>query len=89
MSISVTTRVDERTYHDLHVTTPKITRTSIFHLPFRVEVSCTRVSGWQVWAKKEGGWPEELLGSEFDARLPLRLDVAGVDIINTMEGEKS
>lgn len=53
------------TYHDLHITTPKIARTSIFNLPFRVQVHCTRVGGWTVWAMKEGTLPEEELGGEY------------------------
>lgn len=36
-------------YHDLHITTAKIPRTSIFDLPYGYEVACTRVTGWQVW----------------------------------------
>lgn len=66
-------------YHDLHITTPRIPRTSIFNLPFRVEITCSRVGGWQAWAKA----PEELLGGEygFDAETGegawLVLDVAG------------
>ena len=71
------------TYHDLHITTPKIARTSIFNLPFRVQVHCTRVGGWKVWAMKEGGLLEEELGGEYgyDAETGegnwLVLDVAG------------
>lgn len=70
-------------YHDLHITTPKIGRTAIFNLPFRVHVHCTRVGGWQVWAMKEGTLPEEELGGEYgyDAETGegawLVLDVAG------------
>lgn len=35
-------------YHDLHITTAAIPRTSIFDLPYGVEVTCTRVTGWTV-----------------------------------------
>jgi hypothetical protein len=69
--------------HDLNITTSKISRTSIANLPFRVEVHCTRVGGWQAWAKEQGGLPEELLGGEYDYVAEtgkgqwLKLDVAG------------
>lgn len=53
-------------YHDLHITTPNLARTSIFNLPFRVHVHCTRVSGWTAWAIKESALSEELLGGEYD-----------------------
>lgn len=72
-------------YHDLHITTPTIARTSISNLPFRVQVHCTRVGGWQAWALQEDSHREELLGGEYDydpenANDPGRwlvLDVAG------------
>ena len=32
-------------YHDLHITTSFIQRTSIFNLPFSLEVTCSRVAG--------------------------------------------
>lgn len=72
------------TDHDLHITTARIPRTSIFNLPFRVEVSCTRVGGWQVSAHKENiiePLPDELLGGD---DIPLRLDVAGHVIFDTL-----
>jgi hypothetical protein len=76
---------DELSYHDLHITTAKIPRTSIMNLPFRVQVQCNRVAGWNVWAIRERHLPEELLGAEFDS--PLRLDVAGHVIVdNPPEG---
>jgi hypothetical protein len=81
---------DELSYHDLHITTAKITRTSLMNLPFRVHVDCTRVAGWEVWALAqgdlgEGELPEELLGGEYGS--PLRLDVAGHVIVdNPPEG---
>ncbi len=64
-------------YHDLHITTRDIKRTSIFNLPFRVQVHCTRASGWQVWAIAEGDLPEERLGGEFGGENWLVLDVSG------------
>lgn len=36
-------------YHDLHITTASIPRTSIFNLVYGLEVSCTRVGGWELW----------------------------------------
>lgn len=64
-------------YHDLHITTPTIERTSIFNLPFRVQVRCTRVGGWEARAAEESDLPEELLGGEYGAEDWLVLDVAG------------
>lgn len=72
------------TYHDLHITTQDIPRTSIFNLPFYVQVTCTRVSGWRVWAVAEGNRPEELLGGEYDEK-GLRLDVAGHVIVDSLD----
>jgi len=83
--------VDDRlSYHDLHITTPNIRRTSIARLPFRVEVSCTRVDGWCVWARPEPGISNgsELLGGEFN-KIGLRLDVAGIVIVDTLGEDES
>jgi len=73
------------TYHDLHITTPTLERTSIFNLPFRVQVTCSRVGDWRVWARSEGGMfgmaelPEEDLGVD-----GFRLDVAGFVIHDSL-----
>jgi hypothetical protein len=68
-------------YHDLHITTSKIERKSIFDLPFSVLVTCTRTGGWEVWSKD--GPHEELLGAEFGGPDKwLVLDVAGHEICN-------
>lgn len=80
-------------YHDLYITTPSITRTSIFNLPFRVQVRCTRVGGWQVWALAEKSMghvvePEELLGGEYDDKW-LVLDVAGHVICDSRPNEST
>lgn len=75
-------RGERLSYHDLHITTPTLPRTSIFNLPFRIEVFCTRAAGWQVWAMQEGDLPSELLAGEYDTT-PLRLDVAGHTIVDT------
>jgi hypothetical protein len=80
-------------YHDLHITTDRIERTSIFDLPFRVYVTCNRVAGWEVWALQEDSLPEELLGGEYGGEgRGLRLDVAGhviVDSLTKAEAEPS
>lgn len=76
-------------YHDLFITTAKIPRTSIFNLPFRISVRCSRTGGWAVWALKEGDLKEELLGGEYDYDEEtgegwLILDVAGYELCNSM-----
>ena len=78
----------EMSYHNLHITTLNLARTSIFNLPYRVRVTCSRVAGWEVWALAEprsldggGDLPEELLGGEYGP--PLRLDVAGHIIVDS------
>lgn len=43
-------------YHDLHITTAKIPRTSIFNLPYGLEVTCTRMRGWCLWAHGDSSW---------------------------------
>lgn len=63
-------------YHDLYVTTPKISRVSFTSLPYRCQIMCTRVGGWQLWAMADREYPEELLGSEYGCDW-LVLDVAG------------
>jgi hypothetical protein len=63
-------------YHDLHITTAGLPRTSIFDLPYGYEVSCTRVSGWGVW------FNGEQVGGEYD--VGLRLDVAGHVICDSL-----
>lgn len=68
-------------YHDTFITTKIIPRTSIFNLPFRTRIQCSRVSGWEVWALKERELPEELLGAEYSFEFPLRLDIRGKFII--------
>lgn len=64
-------------YHDLHITTDTIPRTSIFNLPYGIEVYCTRVTGWQVRDHNQMVPPPprlsnlppdpKLLGGEYDA----------------------
>lgn len=69
-------------YHDLHITTDTIERTSIFNLPYRVIVTCTRLSGWQVSARRERDLPAYLIGGEYDGPGML-LDVGGVVICDS------
>lgn len=60
---------DRPSYHDLHVTTAKIPRTSIFNLPYGLQVNCSvtcsRVAGWELWrtATRPQDW--ELLAGEY------------------------
>lgn len=70
-------------YHELHITTATIARTSIFNLPYRVRVQCCRLEGWTVYANKEDHLPAELLGGEFDGP-GLRLDVCGFVICDSL-----
>jgi hypothetical protein len=78
-------------YHDLHITTPDIPRTSIFDLPYRLKILCTRVGGWEAWAMPEFELREELLGGEYDYDAQsgegkwLILDVAGYVICNSRD----
>jgi hypothetical protein len=64
-------------YHDLHITTEHVPRTSIFDLPYGYEVSCTRVGGWGLW------FNGEQVGGEYDDK-GLRLDVAGHVICDSL-----
>ncbi len=67
-------------YHDLHITTAQIPRTSIFNLSFFFQVTCTRVGGWQPWVHPDSG-VEELVAGEYDGEDKwLVLDVAYLDL---------
>jgi hypothetical protein len=71
-------------YHDLFITTPDIPRTSVFNLPYGLQVTCCRVSGWELWrtATRPADW--RLLAGEYAA--PDRwlvLDVAGHVIVDS------
>ncbi|UTC29188.1 hypothetical protein BAMBUS_01060 [Brevundimonas phage vB_BpoS-Bambus] len=72
-------------YHDLHLTTEDMERTSIFDLPYNVAVTCTRAGGWQVWHKPDPSGPARQLAGEFagDGQ-GLRLDVAGHVIVDSL-----
>lgn len=84
-------------YHDLHITTEAIPRTSIFNLPYGVHVTCNRVAGWQVvdmngvTRDPRGRLPESwgvILAGEYDDRW-LVLDVAGHVITDSRPGPDS
>ncbi len=71
-------------YHDLHITTAEIGRTSIFNLPYDLQVMCCRVAGWQLWrtATHPSGWI--LLAGEYDNPDKwLVLDVSGHVIVDS------
>jgi hypothetical protein len=71
-------------YHDLHITTPQIQRTSIFNLPYGLRVDCTRVTGWELWDVSAGYAKEVLLAGEYAGPEKwLVLDVAGHVILDS------
>jgi hypothetical protein len=70
-------------YHDLYITTADLPRTSIFNLPFNVQVHCTRVGGWQVWHRPGDQGELVQLGGEY-ADNGLRLDVDGHIICDSL-----
>lgn len=80
-------------YHDLHITTAQIPRTSIFNLPFNLKVTCCRVAGWELWqcvgskAKAPGildNYTTCVIASEYsDGDSWLVLDVAGYVILDS------
>jgi hypothetical protein len=78
-------------YHDLCITTKGIKRTSIFNLPFSIQVICTRTGGWEVWhthgSVNTHTW--ELLGGEYDEEKPLRLDVKGRVVVNSFRRKRA
>lgn len=64
-------------YHDIYITTRHFERTSIFNLPYNIEIRCHRTTGWQVWERWAG--VDRLLGGEYDDKEWLVLDVVDVD----------
>lgn len=75
-------------YHDLHITTAAIERTSIFNLPYGLSVQCSRVSGWQLWRTATSMRDWTLLGGEYEGPdCWLVLDVAGTVIVNSRDGQ--
>lgn len=76
---------DAPSYHDLHITTPDLPRTSIFNLPFNVQVTCTRAGGWQVWHRPVREAQDVILAGEYAGNeKALRLDVAGHVIVDSL-----
>jgi hypothetical protein len=75
--------MSKTSYHDLFITTDKIKRTSIFNLPFGLQVICTRANGWELWQLPFGNIREQMLAGEYDD-CGLRLDVAGHVIIDSL-----
>lgn len=76
-------------YHDLHVTTAAIPRTSVFSLPYGLQVTCCRVSGWELWrtASRPADW--QLLAGEYaDPASWLVLDVDGFVIVDSRAREE-
>jgi hypothetical protein len=73
-------------YHDLHITTRTIPRTSIFNLPYNTEVTCTRTAGWRLWSTDPRPAPDHtqprLIAGEYDKNW-LVLDVAGHIIVDS------
>jgi hypothetical protein len=72
-------------YHDLHVTTRNIPRTSISNLPYNLHLSCTRTGGWELWRVPPSGICDViLLAGEYNAPEEwLVLDVKGHVIIDS------
>lgn len=72
-------------YHDLHITTADLPRTSIFDLPFGLAVICTRAAGWELWRNALGGGDGTLVASEYaEEGRGLCLDVAGVVVMDSL-----
>lgn len=65
-------------YHDVHVTTAAIKRTSLFNLPYNLQLICTRAGGWELWSMN----PEKCLAAEYDDNW-LVIDVAGHVILDS------
>jgi hypothetical protein len=78
-----TTDNDAPSYHDLHVTTRYIERTSIFDMPYGYEITCTRVGGWKLWFNHIApARASVIVGGEYDGGL--RLDVGGHVICDSL-----
>ena len=77
-------------YHDLYITTAQIPRTSIFNLGYSLRVTCTHVSGWELWHYPDSGFtgavepPPQLLAGEYaHPEKWLVLDVNGTVIVDS------
>lgn len=71
-------------YHDLHITTKDIPRTSIFNLPYNMAVICTRTGGWELWDGLTDN--ANLIAAEYCGK-GLKLDVDGVVIVDSFTSE--
>ena len=73
----------KRSYHDLEIETADIPKTSIFDLPYGLEVTCTRTGGWQFWdrccVREESNG---LIAGEYDTNW-LRLTVGDTVIVDS------
>jgi hypothetical protein len=84
--MSVATEDELPSYHDLHITTATIPRTSIFNLGYGLEVTCTRARGWALWNHWSG--KDELLAGEYEEEENwLVLDVGGHVIVDSRRRE--
>ena len=67
-------------YHDLEIETESIPRTSIFDLPYGLQVICTRVAGWELWDMNCS--PSKLLAGEYHKNY-LKLFIGDTTIVNS------
>ncbi len=65
------------TYHDLYIETPYQNRISIFNLPYNHHIECRRTCGWILCVDNR------IVAGEYHD-VPLRLDVAGTIICDSM-----
>jgi hypothetical protein len=80
--------VSAPSYHDLHLATPEIERTSIFNLPCGLMVQCSRVAGWQLWETASDVRDWRLLAGEYAGPDKwLVLDAGGTVIVNSRDRE--
>jgi hypothetical protein len=72
-------------YHDLHVTTADIPRTSIFNLGYDLQVTCTHIAGWELWRTTAGSVRDwTLLAGEYAGPGKwLVLDVNGTAVLDS------
>ena len=67
-------------YHDLEIETSEIQKTSISNLPYGLEVTCSRTSGWELW--DNNGPASLVIAGEYDTNW-LRLTVGDTVIVGT------
>lgn len=70
-------------YHDLHIETADIPRTSIFNLPYGYEVICNRVAGWELVDHRDS----HVVAGEYHDK-GLRLDVDGHVIVDSLTNQQ-